>query len=179
MVRLIDGLLRRATAVLTLFGAVGVIVMLLHICAYVIGRHFAAAPVPATVEIVSNYYMVFIAFLPIAWAERRGDMISVEIFGALLSGPLEKINAILVGLITAGAYAVLTYTTWLIAMREFTAKSYVISLSTNIPVWPSYFILPISFGLATLVCLLKLALLIGGKPVDEIAVSTSEQGLRE
>jgi hypothetical protein len=46
---------------------------------------------------------------------------------------------------------VLTYTTWLVAMREFSARSFVISLSVAIPTWPSYFILPIGFGLAALV----------------------------
>lgn len=160
MIATLRNIMTRTTALLALLGSVGIIAMLVHICAYVIGRHVAASPIPATVEIVSNYYMVLIAFLPLAWAERNGDMISVEVFGQFLKGPLKRANAIFVAVVTAGAYAVLTFATWLVAMREFGAKSFVMSLSVPIPVWPSYFILPVSFGLATIICLLKVALVI-------------------
>ena len=118
-------------------------------------RQFSHSPVPATVEIVSYYYMVLIAFLPLAWAERRGEMISIEIFAPLMTGRIGRINEIFVALVTAGVYAVLTYTTWLVAMREFSARSFVISLSVVIPVWPGYFVLPIGFALAALVTLYR------------------------
>ena len=171
--------MKRATAFLALLGSVGVVVMLVHICAYVIGRHVAASPVPATVEIVSNYYMVLIAFLPLAWAERRGDMISVEVFGHLFRGPLRRLDAAFVAAVTALAYSILAYTTWLVAMREFAVRSYVISLSMTIPVWPSYFILPLSFGLAMIVCLLRLALVLAGREPAEDAAHALEQEFRE
>ena len=171
--------MKRATAFLALLGSVGVVVMLVHICAYVIGRHVAASPVPATVEIVSNYYMVLIAFLPLAWAERRGDMISVEVFGHLFRGPLRRLDAAFVAAVTALAYSILAYTTWLVAMREFAVKSYVISLSMTIPVWPSYFILPLSFGLAMVVCLLRVALLLAGRDVTNTSEHALEEEFRE
>ena len=171
--------MKRATALLALLGSVGVVVMLVHICAYVIGRHLAAAPIPATVEIVSNYYMVLIAFLPLAWAERRGDMISVEVFGHLFRGPLRRLDAAFVAAVTALAYSILAYTTWLVAMREFAVRSYVISLSMTIPVWPSYFILPLSFGLAMIVCLLRLALVLAGREPAEDAAHALEEEFRE
>lgn len=151
----LDRLVNQVTSGMALLGAVGVLAMLVHITAYVIMRNLASAPVPATVEIVSHYYMVAIAFLPIAWAERRGDMISVEIFGSLLAGRIGRINSIFVAVVTFGAYVALTYTTWIVAMREFSARSYVISLSVAIPVWPTYFILPVAFALAALVALYR------------------------
>ena len=151
----LDRLVVRISDGLALLGAVGVVAMLVHITAYVIMRQFTHSPVPATVEIVSYYYMILIAFLPIAWAERRGEMISIEIFAPLLTGRIGRINEIFVALVTAGVYAVLTYTTWLVAMREFSARSFVISLSVVIPVWPGYFVLPIGFALAALVTLYR------------------------
>ena len=151
----LDRLVVRISDGLALLGAVGVVAMLVHITAYVIMRQFSHSPVPATVEIVSYYYMVLIAFLPLAWAERRGEMISIEIFAPLLTGRIGRINEIFVALVTAGVYAVLTYTTWLVAMREFSARSFVISLSVVIPVWPGYFVLPIGFALAALVTLYR------------------------
>ena len=151
----LDRLVVRISDGLALLGAVGVVAMLVHITAYVIMRQFSHSPVPATVEIVSYYYMVLIAFLPLAWAERRGEMISIEIFAPLLTGRIGRINEIFVALVTAGVYAVLTYTTWLVAMREFSARSFVLSLSVVIPVWPGYFVLPIGFALAALVTLYR------------------------
>jgi TRAP-type C4-dicarboxylate transport system permease small subunit len=151
----LDRLVVRVTDGLALLGAVGVVAMLVHITAYVILRNLAAAPVTATVEIVSYYYMVAIAFLPVAWAERRGDMISVEIFAHLLTGRVGRINDAFVGILTGGVYLMLTYTTWIVAMREFSARSFVISLNVAIPVWPSFFILPVAFALAALVSIYR------------------------
>ncbi|WP_198669614.1 TRAP transporter small permease [Pelagibacterium sediminicola] len=131
------------------------IAMLLHITGYVISRHVMRAPIPATVEIVSQYYMVLLAFLPLAWAERRGDMITVDIFSPLFTGRIGRINEIFVAAVSGAAYAALAYTTWLVAMREFAVKSFVISLSMAIPVWPAYFALPIGFGLAAIVSLYR------------------------
>ena len=151
----LDRLVVRISDGLALLGAIGVVAMLVHITAYVILRQLSHAPVPATVEIVSYYYMVLIAFLPLAWAERRGDMISIEIFAPLLKGRIGRINEIFVALVTAGVYGVLTYTTWIVAMREFSARSFVLSLSVVIPVWPGYFVLPVGFALAAVVTLYR------------------------
>lgn len=151
----LDLVVSRVTSGLALIGAIGVVAMLLHVTAYVIMRHVMSAPVPATVEIVSRYYMVLIAFLPLAWAERRGDMISIEVFAHLTPQSVKPWVAALVSLVTSGTYVLLTYTTWLVALREFKTGSFVISLSVAIPVWPGYFILPVGFALAALVCLYR------------------------
>lgn len=138
---------------LALVGAAAVVAMLLHVVVYVVMRHVAAAPVPATIEIVSYYYMVAIAFLPVAWAERRGDMITVEVFENLFAPAVRRWNGVLVSLICFLAYCTLTYTTWTVAMREFDTGSFVISLDVALPTWPGYFALPAGFGLAALVSL--------------------------
>lgn len=149
--------MRRITGGLALLGAAGVILMLVHVTAYVVMRHFASAPIPATIEIVSYYYMIVIAFLPIAWAERRGDMITVEVFQHLMPQIVKRWVDILVALITCAAYVALTWTTWLVAMREFGARSFVISLNLALPTWPGYFALPAAFALAALVSLYRAA----------------------
>lgn len=174
----IEALVTRVTGIQALCGAVGVVAMLVHITAYVVSRHVMGSPIPATVELVSYYYMVLIAFLPLAWAERRGDMIVVEVFGQFFRGAFRTINAAFVAILTAGAYVALTYTTWLLAMREFHAGSFVISLNVPIPVWPSYFILPVSFGLAALVAILKAGFLVAGRAATAPA-RAAEEGFRE
>jgi TRAP-type C4-dicarboxylate transport system permease small subunit len=142
---------------LALVGAAGIALMLLHVTAHVVLRLVAATPIPATVEIVSTYYMVLIAFLPLAWAERRGDMIVVEVFDNLYPKRLRRFVDALVGLVCAAAYGALAYTTWLVALREFEARSFTIALNIALPTWPGYFVLPVSFALAATVCLYRAA----------------------
>ena len=149
----IDRLVNAVAAGLALVGAAGVVVMLVHITAYVVMRLFLAAPIPATVEIVSSYYMVVVAFLPIAWAERRGDMIAIEVFASVYRGAAGRLVDLFVAAVTAATYLMLTYTTWLVAVREYEIGSFVISLSHKIPIWPGYFALPVGFALAFLVSL--------------------------
>lgn len=144
---------------LALVGAIGVVAMLLHITGYVLLRLFLSSPIPATVEIVSYYYMVAVAFLPIAWAERRGDMIAIEVFAGFFRGGVGKTVDFFVAAVTTAVYFVLTWTTWLAAMREYEAGSFVISLSHIIPTWPGYFALPVGFALAFVVSIYRLAVL--------------------
>jgi TRAP-type C4-dicarboxylate transport system permease small subunit len=152
----LDRFVNRIAAGLALIGAVGVVVMLLHITAYVVLRLFLASPIPATVEIVSTYYMVVVAFLPLAWAERRGDMITIEVFGTFYRGPVRRGVNLFVAVVTAAVYLVLTYTTWQVALREFETGSFVISLHHAIPTWPGYFALPVGFALAAVVALYRI-----------------------
>lgn len=152
----LDRLVNWMSAGLALVGAAGVVVMLLHITAYVVMRLFVATPIPATVEIVSSYYMVLVAFLPLGWAERRGDMIAIEVFAGFYRGAVGRAVDIFVAVVTAAIYAVLTYTTWTVAVREYTAGSFIISLSQMIPTWPGYFALPVGFLVAMLVALYRI-----------------------
>lgn len=175
----ISGAVTAVSSGLALIGALGILAMLIHISAYVVMRHVASAPIPMTIEIVSRYYMVLIAFLPLAWAEQRGDMISVEVFAPFYKGWLRKLVDIFVALVTAGAYTALTYSTYLVALREFEAKSFVISLQIALPVWPSYFVLPVAFGLATLVCLFRIYLLATGDDNSGTVEHALEEEFRE
>ena len=76
---------RFSRAIAILAGA-GVLVMMVHICGDVVLRTLTGRPLPATVEIVSRYYMLIVAFLPLAWVERQDGMISVEFIDGMM-GP--------------------------------------------------------------------------------------------
>lgn len=146
----------RMSSFFSLVGGLGIFLMLIHVTADVISRQIFNYPPPGTVLVVSHYYMVMIAFFPLGWAELRGDMISVEVLSWLFKGRVLKIKIILIDLLIAVIYLFLAITTWDIAMAEFKVKSYQVSLSFVVPIWPSYFILPIAFGVAGLVVVLRL-----------------------
>ncbi|MBW8637256.1 TRAP transporter small permease [Hoeflea sp. WL0058] len=150
MQRLSD-IIERIVRLLALLGALGVIAMMLHVALDVTMRGLFGAPIPATVEIVSHYYMVFIAFLPLAWVERRNGMVSVEVLEGLLPAPLLRVSDLLVAILVTAIYATIAIITWKTAMTNFNSGSFVIVLNYRIPTWPTYFLPPAGFGLAAFV----------------------------
>lgn len=156
----------RMSSIFSLVGGLGIFLMLIHVTSDVFLRQVFNFPPPATVLVVSHYYMVMIAFFPLGWAELRGDMISVEVLSWLFKGNALKIKTILIDLLIAVIYLFLTVTTWDIAMAEFKVKSYQVSLGVVIPIWPSYFILPIAFCVAAFVVALRLYFYLS--PTDDL-----------
>jgi TRAP-type C4-dicarboxylate transport system permease small subunit len=75
LLRLQDALL----ALLAIIGALAIGALMLHVFADVVLRNVSNKPIPATYEIVTNYYMIALAFIPLAWVERGGGMVQVEV----------------------------------------------------------------------------------------------------
>lgn len=162
----------RMSSVFSLIGGLGIFLMLLHVTSDVVLRQVFGFPPPATVLVVSHYYMVMIAFFPLGWSELRGDMIAVEVLSSMFKGKILKVKTILIDLLIAGVYGFLAIHTWVIAMAEFKVRSYQVSLGLVIPIWPSYFILPIAFAVACFVVLLRIYFYLS--PSDDLE---NEQGM--
>ncbi|WP_343079982.1 TRAP transporter small permease [Ostreiculturibacter nitratireducens] len=142
---------------LALIGALGVVAMLLHVGADVVARNLFDRPIPATNEIVSRYYMVLIAFLPLAWVERGNAMVSVELLDMAMPPGLRRVSDLLVALIASVIYAAIAWVTLQSALSEWRVGSFVDVLGREVPVWPTYFLPPAGFCLAALVTLLRAA----------------------
>jgi TRAP-type C4-dicarboxylate transport system permease small subunit len=138
----------RTAQLLALVGAIGVILMMLHVGADILARNLMGRPIPATNEIVSRYYMVLIAFLPLAWVEQRRGMVAVELINGLLGPKGVRLSDLLVAVLACAIYGVLAYTTWQSAISGFRTGSSVIVLNFLLPVWPTHFLPPAGFGLA-------------------------------
>lgn len=152
----LPGRIAETTArLLALVGSVGVLLMMLHVGADIVARNLFGRPLPATNEIVSRYYMVFIAFLPLAWVERRRGMVSVEVVESLMPPRMLRASDILVAVLATAIYGVLAYTTWFDALSAFRSGRSVIALNILIPVWPTYFLPPVGFTLAAAVTLVR------------------------
>jgi len=143
----IDGWIGVACDVLMWLGALAALLMMLHVAADVAGRYLFLAPLNGTLEIVANYYMVALTFLPIAWIARNEGHIIVELFTRKLSpSKLSKLEfaTTLVTLVYVVVFA------WMTAVSgvEETAKLEVREAADGfIPVWPSRWYLPIGLGM--------------------------------
>jgi TRAP-type C4-dicarboxylate transport system permease small subunit len=161
LVRLMD----RAAMCLALVGTLGIVAMMLHITLDIILRATISVSIPATLELVTRYYMVTLALLPLAWVEWRKEMIFVEALGGIFGEFGTRLVDVLVSVLSAGIYLILTIATWNKAIEQYDIGSYVMSLSFPMPVWPTYFILPISFALAALVSIVRIPLIVKHIPL--------------
>lgn len=152
--RLQDGLL----ALLALIGALAIVALMTHVVTDVVLRNTTNAPIPATYEIVTNYYMIALAFVPLAWVERRGGMVQVEVIEPFLGARAMVWSDRLVALISTVIYGALAWVTWLTAVRNFETGVFVMAQNLAVPTWPAYFLVPLGFGLAALTTLIRMVL---------------------
>lgn len=146
----------RLSRMLAFVGALGVILMMIHVCADILARTITGASLPATVEIVSYYYMVLVAFLPLAWVERRDGMISVELVEFMMSPRMIKISDAMVAALGTVIYAVMAYATWITAVKNYVTGTFVVALQVKIITWPGYFLPSIGFALAAGILVVRL-----------------------
>lgn len=143
-------------AALAVIGAVATVMLMLHVFADVVMRNLFNRPIPATWEIAVNYYMVAMAFVPLAWLEKSGGMVQVEVINGALSPTMLRISDMLVAVFSAAVYATLAWVTWRVAMRNMATGTFVLTNQIRVPTWPAYWLPPVGFALASLSCLLRL-----------------------
>lgn len=136
-------------------GAAGVVLMMLHICADIVARNLFSANLASTAEMVSRYYMVALAFLPIAWVELRGEMISVELIDGFLRPWMLRVLNVGVAIICTVIYAALTWATWGSMVNALRMRSYIELGSFEFVTWPSYLLPTTGFALAALACFVR------------------------
>ncbi len=150
-------LLGRLIDASTIVGAIAVALMMLQITADVIGKFVFLAPVPATITLVSNYYMVVVAFLPLAFCERGNGHISVEVLTELMPMRAQHHLGAFATLLSAIIFALLTWRGWLDAVKKQDIGAFIMEQGTKVLIWPSHYLLPIGTGLMVLVLVFKLA----------------------
>lgn len=137
-------------------GAVVVGLMMVHITADVIGKFVFDRPLPGTIPIVSKFYMVIIAFLPLAIVERESGHIDVEVLTNQFSRTVQKFLYFFSTLLGIAVYGALTWRTWLEAMKKYGIGTFSYEEGIKIITWPSYFILPFGIALTVVVLIAKL-----------------------
>lgn len=143
-------------ALLATIGAVAIITLMIHVVVDVALRNTTNTPVPATYEIVTHYYMIALAFIPLAWVERGGGMVQVEAIEPFLNEHMRHWSDRLVAVISTVIYGALTWVTLLTALKNFKTGTFVMAQSMPVPTWPAYFLLPLGFALAALVTFLRI-----------------------
>ena len=148
----------------TVLGVLAVTLMMLHITIDVVVRNIFGITLPGTIAAVSNFYMLVVAFLPLAYAEEADKHISVEVVTELMPTRMQGVLRGFSYVFSALVFAAITRQSFLEAMKKQAVGTFVIQEGWKIPIWPSYYILPVGTGLMTAVVLYKLYLSITGGP---------------
>ena len=157
--------LKRLSDILAFAGGAAVVMMMVHVCADVIAKYAFNMPIRGTLEIVSNYYMVAVVFLPLALIELRNGHIVVELVSQHFPARVQEWQIGLVALVSAAYFGAFAWRTWNDALQKMAVGE--VSLG-NVPVtvWPTRFYLPIGCALITLVLIHKaIRLFIGDNSV--------------
>lgn len=139
---------------LMLVGGIALVLMMTQVTLDVAGKYVLNAPVPVTLEMVSNYYMVAVVFLPLAVVERRNGHIHVELLYALLPRVARGLLDLLSCALGIFFFGLLTRAAWDVALRKYQVGEYIMG-SYHVIIWPSRFLVPLGAALITLVLLLK------------------------
>ena len=141
---------------LVLIGALAIVAMMLHVIVDVILRNVSNTPIPATYEIVTKYYMIALAFVPLAFVEGRGGMVQVEVIDPFLSARLRDALERLVAALSAAVYGTLAWVTLHDAVDAFATGAFVMAQTYRLPVWPGFFLPPLGFALATVAVVIRI-----------------------
>jgi len=155
-------LLSWLVAASTMVGAVALVLMMLQIVFDVVLKNIIDRPIPATSVIVANYYMVVVAYLPIALCEKLDRHISVEIVFQYFSKRFARWLLGVIWLFSAIVAGGVTYQLWLEALKKYAVGAFVMEQGYVVPVWPGTFVLPIGFGLLALVLFYRFCLNVSG-----------------
>lgn len=149
---------------LMVIAAIGLLAMMVHISLDVLSDLLLNAPIAVTSAYVTQYYMIAVAFLPLAAAEYRGAHIGVDlVVNKLPAGPKRGLN-LLTLLVILGVYLLLTAQAWEQAVKKLGINAFIMEQDTRVSVWPSFFILPLSFAVISLLIAAKFGLCLLGRP---------------
>ena len=127
--------------------------MMIQMVVDVFMRNFFRSPIEGSLEIVSNYYMVAVVFLPLALVERRHEHITVDLFVGMMPAGAQRLVRIIGYIICSIFFGLLTYQTGIDAFEAWERNELLMS-SIFIILWPAKMLLPIGFGLMLIQVLL-------------------------
>ena len=150
----LDRILSYLVRAFTALGAIGLLAMTVHVNVDVVGKYLFSAPAPATIEMVSYYYMAAVAMLPLAALERRGSLVHVDLLYQGLPARVRRVMhpaALLVASIYCAAAA---YAAWEPAIRAWSIGAYA-GTSVTVLTWPTRFLPVAGFGLLAIILATK------------------------
>ena len=148
----IDRLYFRFETVLTLLGGVVILLLVLLATTNILGRWFFSLPVNGFVDWVEQA-MAFFAFLGIAYTQREGGHIRMDIVIGRMHGRLLWALELFTTLLMLAITLLLVYGSYLHFLRAFQIGDS--SLDIDLPTWPAKLVVPVALGVLALRLILQ------------------------
>jgi TRAP-type C4-dicarboxylate transport system permease small subunit len=175
----IDRWTGRLSTALMFIAGIALMLMMVQMVIDVFMRNFFRSPIEGSLEIVSNYHMVAVVFLPLALVERRNEHITVDLFVNMMPAGAQRLVRIIGYIVCAIFFGLLTYQTGIDAFEAWERNELLMS-SIFIILWPAKMLLPIGFGLMLVQVLLHAWKSIISADFDPHApLPTAQSGIRE
>jgi TRAP-type C4-dicarboxylate transport system permease small subunit len=146
----------------SVLGTVCVVLMMLHVTADVAGRYLFNAPLPGTIVVVANYYMILLVFLAIGVAEEKKAHISVEFLTDMMPERAQSVFSIFSGILTVGVISLLVVAGYSEAMKKTNTGATMEQGSSMIEIWQSYWAIPIGAALMAAIAFYRVVATLSG-----------------
>jgi TRAP-type C4-dicarboxylate transport system permease small subunit len=156
--------IERITSVLAAIAAIAVALMMVHITISIITRSGFDHALTGVITIVSNYYMVIVVCLPLAFVERKDAHITVDVLTNHLP---ERARVRLFGwtyLLSALVFGLVAFASWGEAVTKYGMNLVSVENDIAIPTWIGYFAVPFGYGMGALYALLLFVRFLIGTP---------------
>lgn len=160
--------------VFNLLAAASILFLMLLAVAQVIGRAVFNMPVPGFIDFVEQA-MVMFAFLGIAYCQREGGHIRMDLVLGNLTGRWPWLSELLTTILTLFLIVCLIYGSWEHFLRAWTFGDSTIDV--GLPTWPSKLIVPLTLsvlGLRLVIQILGFARLVAKPSADPVGVPLTE-----
>lgn len=134
-----NGALGKLENLFNLIAATSILVLMLMAVVQVVGRNLFNQPVPGFIDITEQAMAVF-AFLGVAYCQRVGGHIRMELVLGVFKGRAQWISEFLGVLIILAVVSVLIYGSYIHFARSWTLGDSTIDVS--LPTWPSKLVVP-------------------------------------
>jgi len=152
MIRFADNFSEWVSRILLIVSCILLLAMMLHITGDVARRFFFNRSLPATLEMVTYYYMVGAVFLAMAYVEKRGEHIRVDLFAQMFPRKFQLVLYIFGGLVCLLFFFLLAWQGYVDAVRATDRGERVMS-RYQFYIWPSRWAIPVGIGALMLVVL--------------------------
>ena len=146
MRRMISGLMKGISQGGISIGMLLIFLMVVHVSSEILSRVLFNAPLVATFEIVSYYYMVAIAFVPLGYVQANHEHIEAEAIANIVPRRMRRVTNMIGFILSMIVTAGLLYSTTVSALRQTRHGEAVMTAFGQLPTWPSRWLLPLGFA---------------------------------
>ena len=147
MINTFDKFLEKIEDYLTSFSALAIFILMITATVQIVSRKILNMPIPGYIDFAEQSIAIF-AFIAIAYCQRLGGHVRMEIFLSMLNGRSKWIAEAIQTAATILIITILTYYSFKHFQRAWTIGDSTIDI--QLPTWPSKLMIPIAFATLTL-----------------------------